>query len=61
MDLIENEVSLKKRNNDPLIKYSIKNKNILITPHIGGFTEESVSHTDSFILNKFKKYIKLKN
>tara|TARA_Y100000590_G_scaffold8756_1_gene10891 strand:- start:1038 stop:1988 length:951 start_codon:yes stop_codon:yes gene_type:complete len=61
VDLIENEVSLKKRNNDPLIKYSIKNKNILITPHIGGFTEESVRDTDSFILNKFKKYIKLKN
>ena len=61
IDIIENEVFLEKRKNDPLIKYSKKNKNILITPHLGGFTEESVKKTDLFILKKFKKYLKLIN
>jgi len=59
IDLIENEVSLKNREKDPLIKYSKKNSNIVVTPHIGGYTYESVKDTDLFILNKFKKYIKL--
>ncbi len=44
-----------------LIKYSKKNKNIIITPHLGGYTEESVKKTDLFILKKFTEYIKLRN
>ena len=61
LDLIENEVLLEKRKNNPLIKYSRKNKNIIITPHLGGYTEESVKKTDPFILKKFTEYIKLRN
>jgi D-3-phosphoglycerate dehydrogenase len=61
LDLIENEVLLEKRKNNPLIKYSRKNKNIIITPHLGGYTEESVKKTDLFILKKFTEYIKLRN
>ena len=61
LDLIENEVLLEKRKNNPLIKYSKKNKNIIITPHLGGYTEESVKKTDLFILKKFTEYIKLRN
>ena len=58
VDLIENEVFLEKRKNDPLIKYAKKNKNIIITPHLGGYTVESVKETDLFILKKFKNYKK---
>ncbi len=58
LDLIENEVFAEKRINNPLIKYAKKNNNLLITPHLGGFTHESVKNTDLFILKKFEKYIK---
>ena len=49
-----------KKKNDPLINYSKNNTNILITPHIGGFTAESVKKTDLFILKKFNNFL-LKN
>ena len=29
--------------------------NLLITPHIGGLTNESIKKTDEFIINKFFK------
>ena len=57
IDLIENENFFYKKKKDLLINYAIKNKNILITPHIGGFTKESVEKTDEHIINKFEKKI----
>ncbi|MFZ1790756.1 MAG: D-isomer specific 2-hydroxyacid dehydrogenase family protein [Saprospiraceae bacterium] len=35
-----------------LIKYTAQNKNLIITPHIGGNTFESFEKTESFIFNK---------
>ncbi len=57
VDLIEKENSFYKKKSDPLINYAKKNKNLLITPHIGGFTEESVKKTDIFIFEKFKSLL----
>jgi D-3-phosphoglycerate dehydrogenase / 2-oxoglutarate reductase len=39
----------------PLVDYARKNSNLLITPHIGGATFESVEKTDLFILKNYRK------
>ncbi|MBL76616.1 MAG: hypothetical protein CL763_06815 [Chloroflexi bacterium] len=51
VDVLENEYSL---NSSPLLQYSMKNENVIITPHIGGCTHESMAATEVFIANKFK-------
>ena len=38
---------------NPIYKYSKENDNVLITPHIGGNTIESIEKTEEFIANKF--------
>ena len=38
--------------NHPLIKYAKMNDNVIITPHIGGNTFESIEKTEGFVLNK---------
>ncbi len=43
---------------DPdLVTYAKKNKNLILTPHIGGFTEEDRKLTDDFILKKMRKHL----
>ena len=42
----------------PLIKYSRENNNLVITPHIGGATVESISGARVFVINKLVEYIK---
>ena len=54
VDVIENEHS-SLRKDHPFIKYAKKYDNLIITPHIGGATFESVENTDLFILRKFEK------
>ena len=41
-----------------IVKYAKKNNNVIITPHIGGNTYESIIKTEEFIANKFIKIIK---
>lgn len=38
--------------NNPIYQYAKTNKNILITPHIGGNTIESIQKTEAFIADK---------
>ncbi|PWG04281.1 NAD(P)-dependent oxidoreductase [Polaribacter aquimarinus] len=38
-----------------LIKYAEENENVIITPHISGYTKESIEKTEIFIANKFLK------
>lgn len=42
----------------PLIKYSRENNNLVITPHIGGATIESIVGARVFVTNKLAEYIK---
>lgn len=48
----------KEHMNRDLINYSKKNNNLIITPHIGGYTHEAIEKTDKFLINKFLKYLK---
>ena len=56
LDVMENE-HLNLGVSHPLVSYANKNDNLLITPHIGGSTLESIEKTDIFILKKFMKSI----
>jgi D-3-phosphoglycerate dehydrogenase len=52
VDVLEDEHSIGVSEH-PLIDYANKHDNLLITPHIGGATYESVEKTDLFILKKY--------
>ena len=54
LDVIEDE-HLMKGSLHPLVEYACKHDNLLITPHIGGATFESVEKTDLFILENYNK------
>lgn len=53
LDVLEDEESIINKKDNPLIKYSMSNNNLIITPHIGGATYESVRKSDQYILQKF--------
>ena len=52
IDVMEGEHDVEEYGH-PLISYANNNNNLLITPHIGGATYESVKKTDFFILKNF--------
>ena len=45
---------------NPLIAYTRIHDNLIITPHIGGATQESVEKADLFIADKITNYLKTK-
>jgi D-3-phosphoglycerate dehydrogenase len=42
----------------PLVQYAKLNNNVVITPHIGGNTFESIEKTETFVLNKLINILK---
>jgi D-3-phosphoglycerate dehydrogenase len=60
LDVLPGEVStdIAWLKNSLLWQYANNNDNLLLTPHIGGVTMESVENTNLFIINKLKDYIK---
>ena len=59
LDVINGEwLSKKDLKQHKLIKYANKNNNLIIVPHIGGATNESIYGARSFIINKLKNEIK---
>jgi len=57
LDVIEDEWSLIAEGKSFLIDYAKHNRNLIITPHIGGATFESIERTDMFIIDKFLKFL----
>jgi D-3-phosphoglycerate dehydrogenase len=57
LDVLEGDSSWKNSfsKNSPIFKYQKKNFNLLITPHIGGYTKEAILKTRSHIVNLFMK------
>lgn len=53
LDVLEDEGSIVAGHHNSLIQYAKDHDNLLITPHIGGLTKESVEKTDLYILNRF--------
>ncbi len=59
-DVLADELNFNKNfKHNPLIEYALKNKNLIITPHIGGMTYESREATDIFMAEKLRKYLRL--
>lgn len=52
LDVIEDEYNIKQ---NALINFASRNRNLIITPHIGGNTYESFAKTELFLLDKLKK------
>lgn len=59
LDVLEDEHEIESLGH-PLIQYASVHENLLITPHIGGATFESVEKTDILILNNYFKSLKQK-
>jgi D-3-phosphoglycerate dehydrogenase len=53
LDVIEDEERVAQHGRHLLIDYARDHTNLLITPHIGGATFESVEKTDLFILRRY--------
>jgi len=53
VDVVEHEEQIVSQGHHPLIDYARSHENLLITPHIGGATFESVEKTDLFILSRY--------
>jgi len=59
LDVIDGEwLSKKDLKKHKLIKYANKNDNLIIVPHIGGATNESIYGARSFIINKLNNEVK---
>ena len=56
-DVLSDELKFDKEISSPLIDFARKNDNVIITPHIGGMTEESRNLTDIFISEKILKHV----
>mgnify|MGYP001220436096 CR=1 FL=1 len=50
VDVLEDEFNMSA---SPLLQYSLHNTNVLITPHVGGCTYESMEATEIFIAQQF--------
>ena len=54
IDVLNNEVKDEIENNE-LLKFAINSNKILLTPHLGGCTKESMEKTEVFMAKKLKK------
>jgi D-3-phosphoglycerate dehydrogenase len=59
MDVLADETSLDPEwlGRHPLASYARTHGNVLISPHIGGVTHESVSSTNLFMIRKLERYV----
>ena len=57
LDVLDNETIRGFLDKNEIVDYAKKNKNLIITPHIGGATRESMAKTEIFIAKKIKKFV----
>ncbi len=58
VDVIQNEVEPKKRN-DSLLAYARTHDNLIVTPHVGGATFEAVTKTDLHVIGRLTAWLEL--
>ena len=56
-DVVAQERNNENRQKSPLLEYASKHDNLLITPHIGGATYESMAKTEVFMAHKLTKFL----
>jgi len=59
IDVLDNEVNIEaeRLRYHPLVKFSQKSSNLIITPHIGGATSESMESVEIFMAQKTARYL----
>ncbi|UCD77126.1 MAG: hydroxyacid dehydrogenase [Desulfobacterales bacterium] len=57
LDVVAFERDTESRMKSPLFAYARNHDNLLITPHIGGATYESMAQTELFMAHKLKKFL----
>jgi len=57
LDVIPGEREAGRRAASPLIAYAAERENLLITPHIGGATYESMARTEVFVAQKLEMFL----
>ncbi|HMG36651.1 MAG TPA: NAD(P)-dependent oxidoreductase [Blastocatellia bacterium] len=58
VDVICGEQPSELRRRSPLIEYAARSSNLIITPHIGGATFESMQRTEVFMAERLARYLK---
>ncbi len=61
LDVIEDEFSQQDSNTNRLVGYAREHDNLLITPHLGGATVESMAETEIFMAKKLRDFIERRN
>ena len=57
IDVLSDEHSIGANGSHPVLEYAGKNRNLIVTPHIGGATVDSMTATEVFIANKIARFI----
>lgn len=57
LDVVENELSF--REDNPLAEYARTHNTLLLSPHIGGATDESMAETELFMAEKLRTFFQL--
>jgi D-3-phosphoglycerate dehydrogenase len=57
LDVLEDERNFQGKISSLLIKYAAQHDNLIITPHIGGATHDSMQKTELFVINRLKQWL----
>ena len=55
LDVLDNELAEEPLKDNPLVTYARQNNNLIITPHLGGATYESMKATQIYIVQKIRE------
>ena len=58
LDVLPGEQELAQGRSRSIIEYARDHDNLLITPHIGGATKESMAKTEVFMARKLQRFLK---
>ncbi len=56
LDVLANEAAIRPGTPHPLIEYARTHNNLIITPHIGGASQEAIEKADLFLIEKTRRF-----
>lgn len=57
LDVLADEAAVQPGGSHPLIEYARTHDNLLITPHIGGASQEAIEKADLFLVEKTRRFL----
>lgn len=57
LDVLADEASIRPEVSHPLIEYARTHDNLIITPHIGGASQEAIEKADLFLVEKTRRFL----